>query len=147
MPPENQCVSLPLAKQLKELNVPQTSLFYWAQPKLDIPDPSTDCHPVITYGKQGRIANVTFTSLGSAFTCAEIGEMLPKFLLDKNGVARYLIINHGDSPISSGLPWFVSYDCVKKEPDYAIGTEDKNLTNACGKMLLYLLQNNLITFK
>jgi hypothetical protein len=61
IPLEKQVVSLDLAKRLKELGVKQESVWYWFRDRL-----------ILGRGEGGNMQ--TFTS---AFTVAELGEMLP----------------------------------------------------------------------
>ena len=66
MPIEKQVVNLKLAKKLKELNCPQESLFYWSG-------------EIVGYfgGHPGKYYEKYSGSLLSAFTVAELGDMLP----------------------------------------------------------------------
>jgi len=68
---QDQVISLELAKQLKEEGVPQNSLFYWVE----------------FFGERYQIEAVGFANpnqdgIWSAFTVAELGELLPKYLGD-----------------------------------------------------------------
>lgn len=66
---ENQVCSLELAKRLKELGVKQESLWWW------------ECHygsePELRFVKKGKITETGDNWYYSAFTVAELGEMLP----------------------------------------------------------------------
>jgi hypothetical protein len=73
---EQQVCSLDLAKRLKELGVKQESYFYWATYKLDKPDKSFKNGIFLTH-TLGRFANSLIIPVASAFTVAELGEMLP----------------------------------------------------------------------
>ena len=68
---EDQVCSLELAKKLKELGVKQESLFYWWFVRNDMGDDVfvSDTKPV------------NGTEYWSAFTVAELGEMLPKYIV------------------------------------------------------------------
>ncbi|MEK6880067.1 MAG: hypothetical protein AABY22_10685 [Nanoarchaeota archaeon] len=71
---ENQVSSLQPSKRLKELGVKQDSLFYWH---------NIDTYPSIMYGDSTEWAG---DELISAFTVAELGEMLPLFIIMNNGI-------------------------------------------------------------
>lgn len=62
---EDQVCSLELSKRLKELGVKQESIFWW-------PGENPDYHPVRALSK-----NEPSDYWSSAFTVAELGEMLP----------------------------------------------------------------------
>lgn len=96
IPLEKQVVSLELAKRLKELGVPQESYLYW------MPDFATHYE----YGLEGRSVAKSWRGVRvnpkregeylpaddfifSAFTVAELGEMLPKEIRHK-GKAWFL---------------------------------------------------------
>src|ERR1700689_4384174 len=70
---ESQVCSLELSKRLKELGFKQESLFYWYNTKGD------ERFYGIAYTKGSKLKN-TF----SAFTVAELGEMLPRNIIVKN---------------------------------------------------------------
>lgn len=78
---EQQCVSLELAKRLKELGVKQESVFWW-QVKFSsnrvrlVQNPSTGCD------------NDEFDWY-AAFTVAELGSLLPRYVSTKKSVAQH----------------------------------------------------------
>lgn len=112
-----QCVSLEIAKRLKELGVPQRSLFEYVNTE-----------------QGGEIHLLTTTStfrskdaFVSAFTVAELGELLP----DEFFTAKY-----GDSFMYGFLP---SFEYVQSKG------EETTEADARGAMLIYLLEQKLIT--
>jgi hypothetical protein len=127
---ESQVCSLELAKKLEELKVPQKSLFWWCEHKdgqyyLEY---GADCE----YGINGH----------SAFTVAELGEMLPN---KKNGIEVKTVKDGG---------WYCIYEdievCVEAYKQYhgkKIHRDEWAHTeaDARAKMLIYLLENKLIT--
>jgi hypothetical protein len=65
---EDQVVSLELAKQLKELGVPQDSLWDWIK--------SGDNYFVDDIDNVIDLGTYTYSRIAAAFTVAELGEML-----------------------------------------------------------------------
>jgi hypothetical protein len=144
---EDQVCSLDLAKRLKELRVKQESLFYWRQgystSHLDIGKP-TERHEFnvrryeLTYNPKPRYEAAVvlpfplerakvYDAECSAFTVAELGEMLPaKHIPKKYEVASGVGHRWGNSHPRNG-------DSSIKEADQR------------AKMLVYLLENKLIT--
>jgi hypothetical protein len=84
IPLEKQVVSLELAKRLKELGVKQESLFFWMSIK---DDDGKDCWAV-KYGPLETFYGIPVDENISAFTVAELGEMLP-YCIEKNGETFY----------------------------------------------------------
>ena len=131
---KNQVTSLELSKKLKELGVKQDSLFY-----LDVK--SGDIH----YGFPS--GNISKDEIGkrfiSAFTVAELGEILPREINIpfKNGKPRD---SNNPLRIIRGVGWRVIYVKPKGVAEY-FETQDENLSNSMAKMLIYLITNNLIT--
>jgi len=116
---ENQVCSLELAKKLKELGVKQDSIFY---------------HTIFNQGKEsefngGVVMNISdFYKMSdenySAFTVAELGEMLP------------------EKTCSQKLPK-IGWVCESMKADIG-GQNADTEANARAKMLVYLLENKLI---
>lgn len=121
---QDQVISLKLAKQLKELGVKQDSLFYWVRDK------------EIVYQRAFYTgSNEIYTS---AFTVAELGEILP-FYLKKDADEGIVFSTEVDGlrcyRWSNG--WTVAYKYESISSD--------TLANTMAKMLIYLLENNLLT--
>lgn len=133
---EDQVVNLELAKQLKELGVKQESQFIWAQIQdstgevfdpeiLDVGNPFQWDEEGVDYPPKewpGFIA--------SAFTVAELGEILPE---------NYFSYRLGQSWFNAKFidPW--------KTEKLPVGVSVPTEANARAKMLIYLLENKLIT--
>lgn len=146
---EQQVVSLELAKRLKELNVKQESYFYWNTDKAFIGEDNMyvvqkkDCRSV----KDGYSIDEY-----SAFTVAELGEMLPVIVdtKDARGTFDFVI-----SKTFSDKKWFVGYSKINlgrihsDDQHYTLAGQqyERTLADALGKMLIYLLENNLIEVK
>lgn len=121
---ERQVVSLELAKKLKELGVPQESLFFWC----------SDYQGIMLLSQQeysDNLRNKTpqLSKIASAFTVAELGEMLPEIFRSEKYKRGKWICHDGrecTEPITEEL--------------FEADTE----ADARAKMLIYLLENNLI---
>lgn len=143
---ENQVVSLELAKRLKELGVKQESLFYW-----------TSFEPG-SYILAVHIGTTLFSSLLglslgnrdgeydiSAFTVAELGEMLPSSMRFPFANGRLRAIKQ-HLHIFKGWDdkgWFINYTAAGTRRLETIKADTE--ADARAKMLIYLLENKLIT--
>jgi hypothetical protein len=138
---EDQVCSFVLSNRLKELGVKQDSYFYWHYPiygKETLEWEITDHTKISTFRKDMHF---------SAFTVAELGEMLPAYgNIDGNisniNFSKYII------PVGKKIGE-INYSC-----DYWIdkghyrglgkGCYDTNEANARSEMLIYLLENKLM---
>lgn len=121
---EQQVTSLEISKRLKELGVKQESYFWYRA--------FTDKDEQLYFVLGHHDSQAMFQRDYSAFTVAELGEILPEF------VESYK--SHDE-----GFNWF----CRKfEEGDILKYTALENAdteADARGKMLIYLLENKLIT--
>ena len=113
---EKQVCSLELAKKLKELGVKQESVWYWTQTF----NPKRKPHPY-QFEIQGCGRADTHHKY-SAFTVAELGEMLPS----------------GYYSIREGSVW----ECWLRNGTQKV--EASTEADARAKMLIYLLENKLM---
>lgn len=120
---ESQVTNLELSKKLKELGVKQNSFFYW----ITWDDGDTKLH---NYSGEGQDLVGDYCS---AFTCSELGEILPRSLWIKRE-SYYLNICH-----NAAGGWLVSYGEYKY---LSIGAE--TMADAMAKMLIYLIENKLL---
>lgn len=128
---EKQVCSFELAKELKELGVKQDSLFYWIPSSVGYILTSSfvdilsdqECNIYLE-----TIKKTIPDKIYSAFTVAELGEILPGFLLEIN--LRIFKNNLDEFCITYG--------------NYSIIFHDKNESNARAKMLIHLIKNELI---
>jgi|SRR5690606_23506098 len=129
---EQQVVSLELAKRLKELGVKQESLFVW-----EFYDDK--CYGVKFIPYPILPAEFYAAKLYSAFTVAELGEMLPfKFEIENNSSPFYLEIR------KYGELFFIQY-CDSDDPWYKpIEVSNSTEANARAEMLIWLIENGLI---
>ena len=130
---ENQVCSLELAKRLKELGVKQESLYYWSL-----------CQGCVKeYGAKGIKVDYELGDSGhgdkwSAFTVAELGEMLPVKFFDKEyDEEMYTVFSKNDDE-------WITYYVYSEEGGEAYRETDKNEANARAKMLIYLIENKLM---
>lgn len=138
---EQQVTNLDLSKKLKELGVKQESLFYW--------------HEVSHGGVRHREPNSvsvdqnfdqdyksdTYTNMTcSAFTVAELAEMLPVQMT--YGKDEPFLTCTKD--LAGG--WVICYADLKNGATGKV-IHDKNEANARARMLIYLIENNLLSTK
>lgn len=112
---EEQVTSLELSKKLLTLGVKQNSLFYWAK--------FNDDFNIIQRMKiDGCTVILATDEKYSAYTASELLELLP------NNHANFYKTEMGYIFSISGEP----------------NTIDNNFANCCAKMLVYLIENQLI---
>lgn len=133
---EKQVCSLELAKQLKELGMKQESQFYHVNAR--------SIGEVILENEIWLIAhhsqiNGMSDSWLAAFTVSELGEMLPDNLCICNE-HPFLFIAKGTQEENQ---YTIGYSTMEKSitPFYT----DENEANARAKMLIYLIENKLIS--
>lgn len=129
---EQQMCSLEYAKKLKELGVKQQSLFYWYSKDID-KDSYGICY---TKGVGLKDARVDY----SAFTVAELGELLPMEIQIKNTKYWYATgKTYKDDKyyLEHEVSYGDSFTCFRLERG---NTE----ANARSKMLIYLIENNIM---
>jgi hypothetical protein len=121
---EKQVCSLEVAKKLHELGLEQKSLFYWLNGDI-----------VQGYGICAKISKVY-----SAFTVAELGEMLPASILE---------FYHFETSKYIAQDYFFRYSggYYNLEGYTKIEFIDKNEANLRAKILIYLLENKLFLKK
>jgi hypothetical protein len=117
---EAQVCSLEFAKKLMELGVKQESLFSWANTIGQKDQRCWRIEPKIEDAMMGYL---------SAFTVAELGEMLPPAFSTSRGVGnRWICVDEMKSHSEDGKLRFTE-------------------TEARAKMLIYLIENKLITLE
>lgn len=124
---ENQCVSLELSKKLKELGYPQESLFYWHYSYNPTAKKVNEPYVLFNPYEKGDEINI------SAPTVAELGRYMPTTYL---GDLVSLIPNK-----TVGGYWRVDLD------DEGMLCSETTEADARAKLLIYLLENNLIEIK
>jgi hypothetical protein len=126
---EHQLTSLELAKKLKELGVKQESSFQWWRARNNNNFFIGDGEGVTRVWEDDESG---VEVIASAFTVAELGEMLPMKLEDK-----YVF----DTARVGSDQWYVSY---RADRDFREFLEADTEADARAKMLIYLLENKLI---
>lgn len=124
---EDQVCSFELAKKLKELGATQISLFYWNNKNKLITSP--------IYFKKRRFFALLYNI--SAFTVAELGEMLPDCIHGEYGYEAYIKSQKKDN----------EYKIYLDNLDKIAIFFSENEANARAKMLIHLIENNLIRIK
>jgi len=132
---EQQVCSLELAQKLKELGVKQESEFHWrvTEPNHESALPGGP----FLLDKSYLPYDSKMVSAFSAFTVAELGEMLPTFC-ELEGTNR--VFNCWKEPQG----WQCAYCPHSGVGDWGL-KEAKTEADARAKMLIYLLENKLIS--
>ena len=151
---EEQVCNLELAKKLKELGVEQDSLWGWS--KLEFKPAEKGV--IASYDKsinwnvylyRPEAITIKFQKLPesySAFTVAELGEMLPNYIKLDIGIPYLFEYREGEKPFRY---YKIEYSNFEKPTTTKPFCREQNLTeaNARAKMLIYLLENGLIGVK
>lgn len=145
---ENQVTSLELSKKLKELGVKQESLFYYQGSKDEIQkEKGYSLDFKMPYQSQ-EVVNI------SAFTVAELGEMLPMYI-ENVDVDKLLGLKSKNKTIDAELVFtkfrnndWTYYYMEHKTHGICINNSSTNCgkteADARAKMLIYLIENKLI---
>jgi len=131
---KNQVCSLELAKRLKELGIPQISQFVWLEDQ-SAHDTTTGESVIRLYWKTdtsavneggGDISQQDFSLLKkwSAFTVAELGELIPR-----------KVERPGGNTTDGTYNFYTGKEVVEADTE----------ADARAKMLIYLIENKLIT--
>ena len=125
---KQQVCRLELAKKLKKLGMKQESLFWWAEY-------NDGTSSLIDYKAANKHCRSVLFNLYSAPTVAELGEMLPYYIKTSKAYI-FLVIKK--------LP--TGWECGYAEIDYTthFRRTGETLADACGEILVYLWDNNLI---
>ncbi len=139
---EQQITSLEISKRLKELGVKQEALFVHTNFM------SMNGYRVILdhFSDKSPRSDQKGVDFFSAYTVAELGEMLPRSLDYKCSEIgeRILVLSSGKTLFKNG--WYVMYSDphpANKNPIHSFGSEN-NEADARAKALIYLLENNLL---
>jgi hypothetical protein len=138
---EQQVVSLQLAKKLKKLGVKQESLIHW-QLFHGYGDAADKWE--LRHFSDFRQSSADPEYETSAFTVAELGEFLP-LMVHKDGkeYRRTFRSNRGNHSVEYWFPYEGKHDYRLDPGNLKAETE----ADARAKMLIYLLENKLLTLK
>jgi len=117
---ENQLVNLELSMRIKELGVPQDSVWYWINDGVDI--------------TQGKDPKDKVNEYVSAFTVAELGYILPGRIITYQEKGKF---------ICEELENRCIYEDGGNYPQSSPYGEDDTEANARAKCLIYLIENGL----
>lgn len=132
---EDQVVSLELSQKLLTLGVKQNSLFKWIRDN----EKWILIQPVYMDGYEISIVG---DESCSAYTASELGEMLPKLInLDVGASSSY---QHAYLEIIKADKWLIAYVIDTNLPPKACIVA-YNLANGLGEMLIFLIENKLIS--
>jgi len=136
---ENQVCSLEYAKKLKELVVKQESLwayFYVAKTYENIKDKKIDesKYEIILIENE-HDGFLGYKLIASAYTVAELGEMLPEYIRTNAGYLQLVTVKISKK-------WEVRYNLGQEM--YKLFYNETE-ADARAKMLIYLLENKLIS--
>lgn len=125
---KDQVSSIELSKRLKELGVKQKSIFYWVRVGLNV----VTCEE--NWKVEGLIHNLEVMPPNyiSAFTVAELGNILPRIILYK-GVSGFLQIYK-----SVDDDWICDYSSYLGKSLFKSSLNESE-SNARAEMLIYLL--------
>lgn len=138
---EKHVTSLEISKKLKELGVKQESEFVWADTRIDRISTGEDKYMQLSY-----IQTKHYRYKVSAFLASELGELLPNWVFivkdESNSFYCYASAEtyseYHRNDQNSSVPWDVD------EEEDLIGDIANTMSDAMGKMLIYLLENKLI---
>lgn len=134
---EEQVCSLELAKKLKELGVEQDSLFYWN---------GSESRGGIKLRLEKDISAIGWMCENySAFTVAELGEMLPHAVLVKSGMyflSQSQLLN-GHNYNDKRLFFEITYSNYEAGA-ITLPIQEETEADARAKMLIYLIENDLL---
>lgn len=159
---EYQVTSIELSKKIRELGVKKESLFYWANYKIvsnnEIEFLSSDKnHIVLTTDVYNYFPDEYINEIYSAFTASELLEILPFYISYKNLPIVSLYIEKTKIGSTNN---FVGYYVAYKSTNFVLGENylyhcdlksianffEKNLVDACAKMLIYVIENKILEF-
>jgi hypothetical protein len=124
---KDQVCNLELAKKLKTLGVKQESIFVWEYY-------DGQCYAVKFIAYAIVPDNFNKFQLYSAFTVAELGKLLPG-LIKRDGIRFYITMDCDKN---------IFYEDMTRTKQIYASFDDDNEADCRAKMLLYLIENNLI---
>jgi hypothetical protein len=141
---EKQVVSFEVSQEMKKLDFKQESIFYWRSWEDYNHNEELTGGIDLVYVENEIIKDSSYVNFYSAYTVAELGEMLPMSFNPKNDYEYFLEIGH-DSYGWSCVYRF--YDQDGSSIDYGNIFRADIEADARAKMLIYLIENNLLNNK
>jgi hypothetical protein len=137
---EDQVASEELCKKLKELGCPQKSKYYWQ---------FSECW----YLSPPDYKEIDCPEIYSAYTVAELGELLPALIMMTEGAPynNFWLVTHKHSV--KNIQYTINYICdttsfnadeVIFERKLTNNIYDEKEADARAKMLIYLIENGLL---
>jgi hypothetical protein len=139
-----QVISLELAKKLKELNIEQDSYFFWCKTAPILTSSGTDKAPEwkeLHLFDEWTRKKIDYYESYSAFSCSELGVMLPKYI-KKNDFEYY----YSQVPSKHCNEWVIFYGNSFTFLENC-EVEDVSEAECKAKMLVYLIENGLMELK
>ncbi len=138
---EDQCVSLELAKKMEELGFPQKSLFYWYENIVYFGETKLFVKVSSGHSRSIHVCNLKSYGAISAYSVAELGEMLPPHTdsgKDGQGYACYTVISEDGGQ--------THWDTVLEEDENFVPQRiwASSESDARAKMLIWLKENGKI---
>jgi len=143
---EKQVASLELSKKLKELGVRQKSLYFWCEKRERKGGEITGHTLYPQETAQNRMYNSPDLKTYSAFTVAELGEMLPDNLVSSGMDSGKWDCIYGAREDGNDMPNSKWENPEKYEFGYILFTDDTEAI-VRAKMLIYLIENKFVNPK
>jgi len=139
-----ECISLELAKRLRELGVKQKSVLVWSEyPHImeQQEDGTVKCIETITEIKGTSYWRTDEINNWAAFTLRELFEIAPTFELSIGN----LIFEKKDFTRSYDKKENIKYYCAYGYERSLVENYEENPANAIAKAIIYLIENNLVS--
>mgnify|MGYP003423943062 CR=1 FL=1 len=143
---ESQVCSLEPAQKLKELGVKQESLYFWVE-KVEQVGKKYEYEWILSHNKTGD--GHSYAEWGiPAFTSAELGELLPSGMPGNNnieGTTLHIARRYGGGWICGYSVHHTSHSSEHPHTKWLHYECADTIADAMAKMLIYLIENKLIT--
>lgn len=126
---EKQFSSVELSKKLKDLEISVNTCFNWVYNK--------DKNKWSIFANSPLSQNLTWDNKITAYSASEILELLP----------HSLKINEKKYFISMDCDKHIFYEDMPLTNEIHISSSTDNFVNSCAKMLIHLIENNLLEIK
>jgi len=148
---EDQVVNLELSKLLKEFGVEQISAFHW----VDQSSENIKSYSLAYFALIGMYVDNADTNTISAYTVAELMQLLPAYVDIKTKEPFNIFYFKLQKRSALNIQYIVNYECDSTTVDFEgrfgafsrlieKNIYDYKLPDCLAKILIYLLENNLI---